>query len=154
LPIEEYLWINSQLEALPRRMEIDPPAWRQTMAPIEILATIFAVFVIVKLVVVTVKPGLWMKWAKGMLKNELLITLIYFVLAVIIGYYIFAELTVVQVAAVTLWVSMLIGIGFVPYSKILLKTSDELLSVGISKAWLSMLIWAGLAIWVLYAVLI
>ena len=124
------------------------------MAPIEILATFFAVFVIVKLVVVTVKPGLWMKWAKGMLKNELLITLIYFVLAVIIGYYIFAELTVVQVAAVTLWVSMLIGIGFVPYAKILLKTSDELLSVGISKAWLSMLIWAGLAIWVLYAVLI
>ena len=122
------------------------------MAPIEILAIIFAVFVIVKLIVVTVKPGLWMKWANGMLKNELLITLIYLVLAVIIGYYIFAELTVVQVAAVTLWVSMLIGIGFVPYSKILLKTSDELLSVGISKAWLSMLIWAGLAIWVLYAV--
>ena len=124
------------------------------MAPIEILATIFAVFVIVKLVVVSVKPGLWMKWAKGMLKNELLITLIYFVLAVIIGYYIFAELTVVQVAAVTLWVSMLIGIGFVPYSKILLKTSDELLSVGISKAWLSMLIWAVFAVWVLYAVFI
>ncbi|MEE8077196.1 MAG: hypothetical protein V3T60_16430 [Candidatus Binatia bacterium] len=124
------------------------------MAPIEILATFFAVFVIVKLVVVTVKPGLWMKWAKGILKNELLITLIYFVFAVIVGYYIFAELTVVQVAAVTLWVSMLIGIGFIPYSKILLKTSDELLSVGISKTWLSMLIWAVLAVWVLYAVFI
>jgi len=124
------------------------------MAPIEILATFFAVFVIVKLVVVTVKPGLWMKWAKGILKNELLITLIYFVFAVIVGYYIFAELTVVQVAAVTLWVSMLIGIGFIPYSKILLKTSDELLSVGISTTWLSMLIWAVLAVWVLYAVFI
>jgi len=124
------------------------------MAPIEILATFFAVFVIVKLVVVTVKPGLWMKWAKGILKNELLITLIYFVFAVIVGYYIFAELTVVQVAAVTLWVSMLIGIGFIPYLKILLKTSDELLSVGISKTWLSMLIWAVLAVWVLYAVFI
>ncbi len=122
------------------------------MTSIEILATIFAVIVIVKLAVFTAKPGLWMKWAKGMLKNELLITLIYFVLAVIIGYYIFAELTVVQVAAVTLWVSMLIGIGFVPYSRILLKTSDELLSVGISKAWLAMLIWAVLAIWVLYVV--
>ena len=124
------------------------------MAPIEILATFFAVFVIVKLVVVTVKPGLWMKWAKGILKNELLISLIYFVFAVIVGYYIFEELTVVQVAAVTLWVSMLIGIGFIPYSKILLKTSDELLSVGISKTWLSMLIWAVLAVWVLYAVFI
>jgi hypothetical protein len=122
------------------------------MTPIEILATIFAVFVIVKLVIVIAKPGLWMKWAEAMLKNEVMITLIYFVLAVIVGYYIFAELTVVQVAAVTLWVSMLIGIGFVPYSKILLKLSDELVSVGISKAWLAMLIWAVLAIWVLYAV--
>lgn len=122
------------------------------MTPIEILATIFAVIVIVKLAVFIAKPGLWMKWAGAMLKNEVLTTLTYLVLAVIVGYYIFAVLTVVQVAAVTLWVSMLIGIGFVPYSKILLKTSDELLSVGISKAWLSMLIWAGLAIWVLYAV--
>ncbi len=122
------------------------------MTSIEILATIFAVIVIVKLAVFIAKPGLSMKWAGVLLKNEVLTTLTYLVLAVIVGFYIFAELTVVQVAAVTLWVSMLIGIGFVPYSKILLKTSDELLSVGISKAWLSMLIWAGLAIWVLYAV--
>ncbi|MFQ5541361.1 MAG: hypothetical protein ACE5E2_00910 [Candidatus Binatia bacterium] len=122
------------------------------MTPIEILATIFAVFVIVKLVIVIAKPGLWMKWAGAMLKNDVMITLIYFVLAVIVGYFIFAELTVVQVAAVTLWVSMLIGIGFVPYSKILLKLRDELVSVGISRAWFAMLIWAVLAIWVLYAV--
>ncbi len=93
-----------------------------------------------------------MKWAGVVLKNEVLTTLTYLVLAVIVAYYIFADLTVVQVAAVTLWVSLLIGIGAAPYSKILLKSRDELLSAGISKAWLAMLIWAVLAIWVLYVV--
>ncbi len=122
------------------------------MTPIEILATIFAVIVIVKLAVFIAKPGLWMKWAGVVLKNEVLTTLTYLVLAVIVAYYIFADLTVVQVAAVTLWVSLLIGIGVAPYSKILLKSRDELLSAGISKAWLAMVIWAVLAIWVLYVV--
>lgn len=122
------------------------------MTPIEILATIFAVIVIVKLAVFIAKPGILMKATEGMMKNEVLTTLTYLVLAVIVGYYIFAELTVVQVAAVTLWVSILIGIGVAPYSKILLKSRDELLSAGISKAWLAMLIWAVLAIWVLYVV--
>jgi len=122
------------------------------MTPIEILATIFAIIVVVKVAVFIAKPGLLMKGAGAMLKNEVLTTLVYLVLAVIVGYYIFADLTVVQVASVTLWVSLLIGIGVAPYSKILLKSRDELLSTGISKAWLSMLIWAGLAIWVLYAV--
>ncbi len=93
-----------------------------------------------------------MKWAGVLLKNEVLTTLTYLVLAVIAGYYIFTDVTVVQVAAVTLWVSLLIGIGVAPYSKILLKSRDELLSAGISKAWLAMLIWAVLAIWVLYVV--
>ncbi len=93
-----------------------------------------------------------MKATEGMMKNEVLITLIFLVLAVIVGYYIFADLTVVQVAAVTLWVSLLIGIGVAPYTKILLKSRDELLSAGVSKAWLAMLIWAALAIWVLFAV--
>ena len=54
------------------------------MTPIEILATIFAVIVIVKLAVFIAKPGLWMKWAGAMLKNEVLTTLVYLVLAVIV----------------------------------------------------------------------
>ena len=122
------------------------------MTPIEILATIFAVLVIVKLVVVTVKPDLWMRAAGAMLKSAVLTTLIYLALAVIIGYYIFTDLNVVQVGAVMLLASMLIGIGLGPYSKIILKLGEEFLSVGLSKAWLAMLIWAALAIWVLYAV--
>ena len=122
------------------------------MTPIEILATIFAVMVITKLVIITVKPNLWMKASTVLLKNEILTTLVYLVLAIVIGAYIFTDLTVVEVAAVMLLVSTLIGIGLGPYSKIILKLSEEFLSVGVGKAWLAMLIWAALAIWVLYAV--
>ncbi len=122
------------------------------MTPIEILATIFVVMVITKLVIITVKPNLWMKASAVLLKNEILTTLVYLVLAIVIGAYIFTDLTVVEVAAVMPLVSTLIGIGLGPYSKIILKLSEEFLSVGVGKAWLAMLIWAALAIWVLYAV--
>ena len=121
------------------------------MTPIEILATIFAVVVILKLVVVSINPNLWMKTAGAMLKSEVLTTLTYLVLTVIIGYYVLAELTVVQVAAVILLTSTLIGIGLGPYSKYILKWGEEMVAVGVNKTWLSMLIWGALAIWVLYA---
>lgn len=124
------------------------------MTPIEILATIFAVIIILKLVVVSINPNLWMKTAGAMLKSEALTTLIYLVLTVVIGYYVFADLTVVQVAAVILLTSTLIGIGLGPYSKLILKWGKEMVDVGVSKAWLSMLIWGLLAIWVLYAVFV
>lgn len=123
------------------------------MTPIEIIATIFAVVVIIKLVVITVNPNLWMKVAGGMLKSQVLTTLIYAVLAVIIGYYVFTDLTVDQVAAAMLLTSMLIGVGLGPYSKIILKLGEEMIGTGVSKAWLAMLIWGVLAIWVLYSVL-
>lgn len=122
------------------------------MTPIEILATIFAVIVIIKLAVITADPNLWMKTAGALLKNQVLTTIIYSVLAVIIGYYVFTALSVVQVAAVMLFTSTLIGIGLAPYSKIILKLGEELSDVGVSKAWLAMLIWGMLAIWVLYSV--
>ncbi|MFQ5542631.1 MAG: hypothetical protein ACE5E2_07345 [Candidatus Binatia bacterium] len=122
------------------------------MTPIEIIATIFAVIVIIKLVVITVNPNLWMKLAGAMLKSQVLTTLIYAVLAVIIGYYVFTDLTVVQVAAVMLLTSTLIGVGIRPYSKIILKLGEEMIGTGVSKAWLAMLIWGVLAVWVLYSV--
>ncbi len=122
------------------------------MTPIEILATIFAVIVIIKLAVITADPNLWMKTAGALLKNQVLTTIIYSVLAVIIGYYVFTALSVVQVAAVMLFTSTLIGIGLAPYSKIILKLGEELSDVDVSKAWLAMLIWGVLAIWVLYSV--
>jgi hypothetical protein len=94
-----------------------------------------------------------MELSYGVLQNSILITVIYLVLAGIVGYYILASFSIVQVAAVMLWTSLLIGVAVAPYSDIILKWREEVLSKGLGKAWLGISIWTVIAVWVLYAVL-
>ena len=86
------------------------------MTPIEILATIFAILVLVKLLIIAIRPASWMKISEAILKKSTLTTISYLVLAVIVGYYVLASLNIVQVAAVMLLTSILIALGWVPYS--------------------------------------
>jgi hypothetical protein len=79
---------------------------------------------------------------------------VYLVLAAVVGYFIFSSLTIVQVGAVMLFTSLLAGVGLVPYSQVILKVGEEMLTEGVGKAWLSMLIWFCIALWVLFGVLI
>jgi len=125
------------------------------MTPIEILAIIIAVFILLKLSIITINPKFWMKIAEAALSNYTITTITYLLLAVVVGYYIFNSLNIVQVAAVMLFTSLLIGLGFIPYSEIILKAAKERLGTRrdmFRKAWLSIVIWAGIAIWVLYSV--
>ncbi|MFQ5965756.1 MAG: hypothetical protein ACE5KZ_15900 [Candidatus Scalinduaceae bacterium] len=126
------------------------------MTSIEILATIFAIIVLVKLSIVSIKPKLWMKVAETILRNQTITTIVYLILAVIIGYYIFTSLNIVQVAVVMLFTSVLTGLGFLPYSKIMIKAVNEMLETRsdlFRNNWLVILIWAAIAVWVLCAVL-
>ncbi|HUT83588.1 MAG TPA: hypothetical protein VMX95_02975 [Thermodesulfobacteriota bacterium] len=125
------------------------------MTPIEILATIFAIMVLVKLLTVALNPKLWMKWVEPVLSNYAYTTIVYVLLAVITGYIIFRSLNIVQVAAVMLFTSMLMGLTLVPYSReflILGKEMSGTRSGMFRKAWLAMAIWIGIAVWTLYAV--
>ncbi|MFQ5863584.1 MAG: hypothetical protein ACE5IC_10785 [Candidatus Brocadiales bacterium] len=122
------------------------------MTPLEILATIFAVFVLVKLIIVTVSPNLWMNVAGAMLKGQVVTTVIYLVLAGIVGHFVFSGLTIIQIAAVMLLTSLLAGAALAPYSRVILTLGEEMVKEGINKAWPAMVIWAVLAIWVLYTV--
>lgn len=45
----------------------------------------------------------------------------------------------------------LIGLGFLPYSKTILKMGEEVSDIGIKKALLPLIIWVVLAAWILYA---
>lgn len=125
------------------------------MTPIEILATIFAILVLVKLLIVAINPKVWMKVAEAILSNYTLTTAVYLILAVIVGYYIFANLNIVQVAAAMLLTSVLMGLTLVAYSKTMLKVAKEILGTRsdmFRKAWLAILIWVAIAVWVLYTV--
>ncbi|MFQ5572518.1 MAG: hypothetical protein ACE5G0_22825 [Rhodothermales bacterium] len=122
------------------------------MTAIELLATLFAVTVLVKLAIVSVRPKLWMNITGGLLGHYVLTTIIYSILAVIVGYYVLTSVSIVEVAAIMLLTSLLIGIGVAPYSGTILKWRDEILSIGVGRAWLAIVIWAALALWVLYTV--
>ncbi len=85
------------------------------MTPLEIIATIFVVFVLVTVCIVVINPQVWMKVAGPILKNYILTSVVYFILAGIIGYYIFVRLEIAEVAAVMLFTALLIGLGLLPF---------------------------------------
>lgn len=121
------------------------------MTAIEILATIFAVAVLLKLLILTVNPKLWMNIAGTFLGRPVWTTIIYLILTVIVGYFVLTRVSIVDAAAVMLLTSLLIGVGAAPYSSTILKWREEMLSIGLRRAWLGMVVWAALAAWVLYA---
>ncbi len=124
------------------------------MTSIEVLATIFAVLVLVKLAFIRTNPKAWMNFAQPILRNSVVALLVYLVSAAVVGYFIFSSMTIVQVGAVMLFTSLLMGVGLAPYSQVILKVGEEMLTEGVGKAWLSMLIWSCISLWVLYGVLI
>jgi len=125
------------------------------MTAIEILAVIFAVLVLVKLLFVTVNPKLWMKGAESILDSYGLTTVVYTLLTVIVGYIIFKNLSIIQVAAVMLFTAVLIGLTMLPYLDKLLALGEEIIGTRTEmfrKAWLAIVIWTGIAVWTLFAV--
>ncbi len=127
------------------------------MTALEIIATIFAIFVLVKIVVVLIDPQIWMKRvAEPLLGNPRLATAVYLVLAIVVGYYVFASLHIVDVAAVMLFTALVMGVGMMPYSKALLKLAGEMSATRsdlLRNAWLPIVIWTVIALWVLTSVL-
>jgi hypothetical protein len=123
------------------------------VSAIEIIAIIFALFILLKISIVLINPRGWFKVSDAILRNTIVTTIVYLFLAVIVGYYIFRSFSITQVAAVMLFSSILIGLGMLPFSETLLTISDEMLrsrSDILRKTWLTLLIWIAIAIWTLY----
>lgn len=126
------------------------------MAPIEVLATIFAVAILIKVIILLINPEPFMKIAESMLKNTRMVVAIYFILAVVVGYYILSSLSAIEVAAVMLFTAILIGLTLFAYSNAMfriIKETPRSRADLFKKTWLSMLIWVGIAIWTLYALI-
>ncbi len=120
-------------------------------SPIEILALIFAVAVLAKLLFIAFNPKSWMDISSSILKESGWLVVVYLILSVVVGKFIFATMDIIQVAAVMLFTSILIGLNAMPYSKEILKLGKSIVNSNtLEKAWLSALIWAALALWVLF----
>lgn len=122
------------------------------MVAIEILAGIFAVVVLLKLVAVIGKPANWIKIAEAIAQKCAIATAVYLVLAVIVGYFVFTSLTAAQIGAVMLFTALLMGFSMAPYYKALVEAVKETMTtrdVVLRKYWLAFLIWAILAVWII-----
>lgn len=117
---------------------------------IEILALIFAVAVIIKLVIVSLSPKGWKGFVKSLYGNPTLLAVFELILAGIVFYYLIQELSLVQIFACLVLGALLTGMTFAVYGKELMPVFQKMLNGNIlKKAWLPILVWLALAIWVL-----
>ena len=77
---------------------------------------------------------------------------IYLVLLVITGYVVFTRIDLIDVAVVMLFTSVLLGLSLIPYLASIPQLREAIVSVGFGKAWPALIIWAAIAVAVLYRV--
>ena len=123
------------------------------MGALETIAGIFAALTIVKLVLFFFKPDImknsfnwWMK-KKGLMMGLLV------VLTLVLGYYVLANLTVVQVLASFFLGHLLLGWFFLSYPKSMEKFYKDVIKNGMRDALIPVLVYLALSIWALYTIL-
>ncbi len=119
------------------------------MGTLEILATIFIAFAMLKLIVVLISPDSWLLFAKKIYTKPKITAAIAFILATIVLYHLInAGATIVQILAVTLFISLVIVIGVAQYANHIIDWAMERnLKVLVKEQWFYMLIWLILLLW-------
>ncbi len=116
----------------------------------KILAGIFAVVILLKVIVGLANPGGWTGLANVFLEHQVILIAVYLGLLLITGYYIFTSLDFIDVAVVMFFTSILVGLSVIPYWASLPRLQAEIVTAGFGKAWLSLVIWVFIAVAVLY----
>ncbi|MEK6940543.1 MAG: hypothetical protein AABW49_01430 [Nanoarchaeota archaeon] len=124
-----------------------------TLNTLDILATIFAVVILTKLLVVIIKPKWLVNLSIKLLKKQKTVTVTYLALAMIIGYSLLQVIDIVTISAVMLLTTLLFGVGMLTQGKCLVKIYQNINTKSIVKDnLLNILIWTMIALSTLYAV--
>ncbi|MFH1585646.1 MAG: hypothetical protein ABIB79_02680 [archaeon] len=118
---------------------------------VEIIAIIFAIGIIVKVLFVFQKKKSYIEWVKKMYKNPTLLVVIELAVAALVFYYLQMQMTIIQIFACLILGALLTGMTFAVYAK---QLAPNMLSIlkkrdAMKKAWLPILIWLVLAVWAL-----
>ncbi|MBU1111413.1 MAG: hypothetical protein ABIG93_02345 [archaeon] len=119
-----------------------------TLGTLEIISLIVIILVFLKLIMLLIAPKAWFKPAEKMFKNVMLAQIVCLILAGILFYFLYtAGVTVVQILAIMLLMSMLLGAGLAPYVTKMIKEMNpkEILKSHLN--WLLALVWLALLIW-------
>jgi len=122
---------------------------------INYMALIILVVAAIKMIVILVSPKAWLNivvkkvWAKPIL--TMIITLI--LAGVSLYYLIGAGITIAEIFAVMLFMSLLAAVGVAVYAKEMLGSANKLLANRniLKKSWLYIIIWIALIVWGFYA---
>ncbi len=118
----------------------------------KVLAAIFALLILVKLLALLINPAKWLNLADLLGAQAGLATAVFVVLLVIIACVIFTSLDLLDIALVMFFTALLTGLSLMPYSSSWVKVAGEMTTMGLGKAWLAMAIWIVLALAVLVRV--
>ena len=119
---------------------------------IDIFALIVAVVILIKILVILIKPSAWMSFAESLWKMPALVLVVGLVLAGVVLYYLMQSgISLVQIFAVMLLIVLLSAVTMAVYAKDFISMGKKLVRDRnfLSKGWLSIIIWIALAIWVL-----
>jgi hypothetical protein len=118
----------------------------------KILAVIFAAAILIKLAFLLISPEQWLGATQAFLGHYTAIIVIYLVLLAITGYYVFTSLDLIDVAVVMLFTSTLLGLSLIPYVASVPQLPQAIVNVGIAKVWPAWILWAAIAVAVLYRI--
>ena len=118
----------------------------------KILAVIFAAAILIKLAFLLISPSLWLGATQGFMGHYAAIMGFYLVLLVITGYFVFTSLDLIDVAVVMLFTSILLGLSLMPYLASIPQLREAIVTVGFGKAWPAWILWAAIAVAVLYRI--
>lgn len=121
------------------------------MSIIEYMAAIIAIIILIKILVILISPKSWMAVVKFFYGNPMITMVLSAILAIGSFWYLMQELTIVQIFAVLFLMSMLMFVSLSVYSKDMIPIARKLLQNRkfMARAWLSIIIWLVLTIWVL-----
>jgi len=123
------------------------------LTPIEIISLVFSVIVLVKILVVLLNRKAMAGTIKSALKHRDLLEVFAILVAVILGYYIFNAMNIVEVVAVICFASFLYGIAFYAIPEGIEEMYKAISNKKLSGwFWLSVVIWVVIALWTLYTI--
>ena len=116
---------------------------------VEWFVLVFSILVVVKLVIVSFRPKSWLNLVKPLYKSHIVLFIVELILAAALFYYLFKEITIVQIVGGIVLGALLTGMTFAIYGKETLEFGKKMLKEKtlIKRAWLPILIWLALAIW-------
>ena len=125
------------------------------MNALEIIALIAIILAVIKILVILINPSSWLKVIKTVYAQPWITAIISLILAGIVLNYLLQELTIVQIFASMMFFALLTMIGIAGYKKEITEWAEQVLKEKElwKKAWLALIIWGILIIWVIYSIL-